>query len=702
MTLDIKTWDNTSLKDFELTDKANIYAPGSVEFYLVQGVISFMQEYRFQVYDTYDTYVSENMLGNYILKILGANKVVIPLDICAKNHLSPKAMWHARVSGVLKPRSLKDRFPLKKEQILFGVYMEAGLTNIAADWDFLEELQYTSPDEARLNHLLSVARLADEKRKEYGIPTITKDYESGNVTVSNLEEYFFQNVKSIPIQTWNRVTTVDVMAKTRGVFHHLGDEMAYIMACLSVGDCCILGQDEVGDLIVLKHLIGHKKMIDKDERYVSQDKNKKLFKKIDTENLTGLVFNHSDFNFIYGVPKSHAMLPAAKNHFFNHLNENKANCALSTVENGTLDNQFWLNKEFLSVAGREIKEYTIKEFVQKFYEVVRKHLKNYSLFETLDNTISTSDFLYKYKQKDTATLSIVEKIDALIEKEFSYFVKTVSPKVNCTVINPQKNTGMGFFSKSGENANLETNTLNLSFLIDKLIILMGGNMGGTKRSENLIKPIYQNFSVDFMEYAIIDFFLHTPANGFWEREERQLYEYWSDLDIKALVVSELVHMDYEYRMFVINGKLVATSACFRNTTPFNAWSEGVLDPRVCQGHNAVDTIMNQDTRNLVAGYAKFARKFIRSVKAANPNILNYVLDVCQSVDVNGVARIIPIEVNSINFSGAYQVDMRRVVAAIGGKPIQKSFINEMFDLEGLMQKHAYTKPTEEKLNLGAA
>ncbi len=689
MTLEVRSWDNPSLKNFELTNKSNIYAPGSLEFYLVEGVIAFMQEYRFQIYDNYTHYTSENLLGNQILKILAKNKFFLPMDSWAKNHLGPKAIWHARVSGALKPRPLLDRFPGHKDSALFGVFMEAGLTNIAVENSFLEKLKKTSPDDSRLNHLLSVANIAQAKRQEYGIPSITHGAEPDQITISNLSSYLLNNCKQIPIQTWNQVDTADVLATTRGLFHHLGDEMAYIMASLTLGECCVLGQDDFGDIVVLQHLEGSDKMYGKDKRYCASLGDKKTIL-MGYKNLTGSVFNSSDFNFIYGVPKTHAMMPTAKNNIFNHLNDNKNNCALSSIENNTLDNQFWLNQEFLGMAGREIKEYTIKEFTQKFYSALAPHLLDNDLLDTLLDSTKASDFLYRYKKKDEATLELIQKIDTLIQKDFSYFVKTVAHKVNCTVINPQNNSGMGFFSKSGEEANTESNFLNLSFLINRLMHHMNGS-----DLEKLTAPIYKSFTQEFLKDSIIEFFLKTPTE-FWKKEEKHLYQYWSDLDMKALVVSSLVGMDYEYRMFVINGKLVATTACFRNTTPFNAWSGGIVDPRLCQGHNAIDTVMTQETRDLAAKYAKFARKFIRKIKKVNPKILNYVLDVCQSVDKDGNKVVIPIEVNSINYSGAYQVDMRRVVAAVAGKPTQKEFINEMLDLGEIMETHAHRKTNEEK------
>lgn len=119
-------------------------------------------------------------------------------------------------------------------------------------------------------------------------------------------------------------------------------------------------------------------------------------------------------------------------------------------------------------------------------------------------------------------------------------------------------------------------------------------------------------------------------------------------------------MKNEYRMFVVNNRVVATSACYRNTVPLNAWNNGRFDPRIVDGHNAKDTYVD---RKRVYLYAKFANKFNKEMKEKYPKCKNYVLDVAWCEEKN---TVVPIELNSITWSGAYQTNLHRLCAAISG------------------------------------
>jgi hypothetical protein len=124
-------------------------------------------------------------------------------------------------------------------------------------------------------------------------------------------------------------------------------------------------------------------------------------------------------------------------------------------------------------------------------------------------------------------------------------------------------------------------------------------------------------------------------------------------------------MHNEYRMFIINGRVAATTPCFRNTTPLNAWLNGRFDPRLCDGHNAIDATETPENRIRVAKYARFARQFCNDMAKTHPNTKNYVLDVAWSDQLQDVVSI---EINSITWAGAYQLNMFRLCSAIANKP----------------------------------
>lgn len=152
---------------------------------------------------------------------------------------------------------------------------------------------------------------------------------------------------------------------------------------------------------------------------------------------------------------------------------------------------------------------------------------------------------------------------------------------------------------------------------------------------------------------------------------------WSKDDKKGFLFSELISMENEYRMFIINNRVVATTACFRNTVPLNAWQNGRFDTRVVNGHNAENAYID---RKRVAQYAKFAKKYCQEIKEVLPDCKNYVLDVAWCEEKK---EVVPIEINSITWSGAYQLNMHRLCAAIIQKPFQydhlENFIIKKFE-----------------------
>lgn len=231
----------------------------------------------------------------------------------------------------------------------------------------------------------------------------------------------------------------------------------------------------------------------------------------------------------------------------------------------------------------------------------------------------------------------------------SFFYKTTAHKVHCDIINPAQALELGFFNKN-DGKKKPVTTVNiydyvLASLIDKFRVQLGLDSVMTESLDNYISEK-----------------LSASIN---DKNNKALFNYWKSLDTKEFFVSEIRSMRNEYRIFIVDNKIAAATPCQRNTTPMNAWNNGRMDPRLANGHNAQELEYNQDTRDRVAKYTRFAREFIRRSKAKYPQARNYVLDVawCEELDC-----VIPIEINSLTWSGAYQLNFHRVCAAVAGAP----------------------------------
>lgn len=239
-----------------------------------------------------------------------------------------------------------------------------------------------------------------------------------------------------------------------------------------------------------------------------------------------------------------------------------------------------------------------------------------------------------------------------------YFYKTIAHKVHCEIINPSSTNSCGFFLKNDGKSAPDA-------LYIHLVGFFNSHYGIYKKLVDN-KTVLNNYSTGSMKDLFIEYALgRLPANTNRGDRYDQLLNYWRKLDVPALMVSDVIDMQNEYRIFMIDGRPVTASPCYRNSTPFDAWQNGRFDPRLCVGHSAKETIYSKETRSRVARYAQFARQFGREIKQAHPEIKNYVLDVAWCEDKQCV---VPIEINSITWSGAYQINMHRLCAAIARKP----------------------------------
>lgn len=727
--INFRSWDKLGNNFIiKLTGKPNPYKEGTFEASLVDFVISIK-----------DNIISDSRYTQLLVDYLIKHQIKANLDPWCLHDYFKKALWLAKFSDVVYTVKAE-----KDDTLQFGIFLEGAMLNMLKEPSFVKQLEKVKNPE-RKKALHQVLQIADHFYDVFKLPTYHVDYSKSSITVNNMSEGFFQRIESLPIQTYNFPYQHWVDVETRGYFHHLGDELAFIIAALNHGDCYILGNDEFGDLQVLN-------IVQSTLRY--------------TKFRVGEKITFRDMDYVYGLPRTTAMYPSSKNNIFNY-SEDLANSKLNHQDNANFTGAYWKNKVFQKYAKRPLEELTIKELIfkikQSFNEIIAQsnqeiqkvysNIGNYyflikealvlkqDLIQRLYDEVKVNEvqslkkikkaqsnmekfisiqirealgvkfqdeydfkfrFLsdifilfgnrsamllmpteveafidYGFKQlcslldKDNQeTLGLIKQLNlklkqlmglfllqnnALNEKlrnHLSFFYKTTAHKVHCEIINPKSNKELGFFLKDKTDVR---HYLDFSSLVSFLF------------SQENLSNINNNVDI------VADFILNNLSNvDSYDDSYKSLLKYWSALDIKAVVMSPIVDMKNEYRMFVINGKVVAGSPCFRNSTPFDAWNNGRFDARLCHGHSAYETFIN---RERVAKYAKFARKFTQEMRQEHPEISAYVLDVAWNDDLN---EVIAIEVNTVSFSGAYQIDFRRVCCAIAKKPFYYNEVNREY------------------------
>lgn len=139
------------------------------------------------------------------------------------------------------------------------------------------------------------------------------------------------------------------------------------------------------------------------------------------------------------------------------------------------------------------------------------------------------------------------------------------------------------------------------------------------------------------------------------------------------IISDVVDMHDEYRIFVVNHKVVVGSPCHRRSTPFNMYPIGRFHPGLCFSHRSRNIRLSQKTRNRVAKYIKFARSFAKELKTYGEThndydvaiFGNYVLDVAWS---NEKDDVLAIEINECGVenpgnTGMYAMNTVKLVSA---------------------------------------
>jgi hypothetical protein len=148
------------------------------------------------------------------------------------------------------------------------------------------------------------------------------------------------------------------------------------------------------------------------------------------------------------------------------------------------------------------------------------------------------------------------------------------------------------------------------------------------------------------------------------------------------IISDVIDMHDEYRIFVVNHKVVVGTPCHRRSTPLDMYPIGRFHPGLSFSHKSKFIRMNPKTRKRVAEYIRFARKFAKEMKDfenhdkdfASADHGNYVLDVAWSNSKNSVVAI---EINEGNSNNPGNIGMY----ATNTIKLMCAYINKKYDLE---------------------
>lgn len=131
-------------------------------------------------------------------------------------------------------------------------------------------------------------------------------------------------------------------------------------------------------------------------------------------------------------------------------------------------------------------------------------------------------------------------------------------------------------------------------------------------------------------------------------------------DPDGVLVQENVRMEYEYRMFIVDGKPVCGAGCVEANTPPD--NQNVFDPVMQQQRNQTPTETRPD---LAEQYHQFALDAAQRIREENIITSAYVMDVAM---IDGRPSII--KLNGISNAGLYALDMTALLTAAHAHPEQ--------------------------------
>lgn len=137
---------------------------------------------------------------------------------------------------------------------------------------------------------------------------------------------------------------------------------------------------------------------------------------------------------------------------------------------------------------------------------------------------------------------------------------------------------------------------------------------------------------------------------------------------EAYLVQEHVTMEYEYRFFVIGGKLVAGAGCLVELSPLDNRGER-FDPRIRRTRFNADgdddpkfggVTRYEERPDIVERFKGFAAEVVDSMTEEHPYIDRYVIDVA----LNSEGEPLLIEFNNESNSGFYAIDPIHITQAL--------------------------------------
>lgn len=599
-------------KLIKVTSKENPFKETSLEYHLI--------EFMRTTFKTESAVKDTKELDKKLLSYLSQQNTVFYIDKYNAYDLLNNALNLCVLHNIIQISSVK-----KQNSPIFGVFNEDGLFDVAKIPSYTNKLPVGKMS-SNMELLWLSIYMNSSLRQNQEIPclTYTRNYDQYKIEFTHVNNSFDMLPQmSIPTSAFSNCWHSDewLGLQSRGLFHHIGDHVAFWYGASSYGECYFIGLNQYAYYVTLSNSSSFgKKLLWQFHKYEAVHPN--------------------DFTYVYGVPKGEVSLSDTAMVFSSET----ADCQINTDENCRKSERYWENPVFLKHVGRSFYQGSLED---KFIEILKLWKKelphcNKELDDLIHNkriTKEKASFLGKQM------LNVVPSEE--IKRVSSFFIKSLAYKTICDVINPPKNQNFGFFLKN-----------------------------------NGEKPVVQKFDIgqtlcQLSENSLISWNLEKPLTLIKKELEKKyekntpLLNLWDSDEAKGFIFSELVNMKNEYRMFIVNNRVVATSACFRNTVPLNAWQNGRYDPRMVNGHNDQVTHIN---RSRAYEYARFARVFCQDMKKMNPGCENYVLDVAWDDEHK---RVIPIEMNSITWSGAYQINMHRLCAALSHQKFDYQDLNNM-------------------------
>ena len=606
-------------KAIAIVNPKNPFHKKSIQYYLIDFVIHYIKEINQSCATKKDWYTKNNDL---LIKFLAKKKEVYYIDKWNAQGLFEQALSLCFIHDIVRFETTPSKIPR------FGLFAEDGLFDVLVEESFTKYLS-----KGNISHNMKLLWLSiymsHEVRSKISLPTLKLESYNGNLNYhkkfftvqfqnfdyanlhnTNLQIPFSAFSPAWPNQNW-------IALNSRGLFHHIGDEISFFYAASQYGECYLLGKNQYNQLVTLSTI---------SPEYREKNNQNPFSFKLFTNT------HYTDFEYIYGVPKGYSFImdhPVA-------VSANEMDCKINDNNNNYIAESFWENPVFMKHVGRK---FFVGSLEDKFIEL----LENLKTIFSEENKKVIQKIIDNQKVEKQEIVQLYQELDKneeetirFCDKIGSFFIKSIAHKTICEIFNPPIDLKLSFFMKNNGIKPKEK----IWFILDLLLV----------NSKNVVFKPLQEIKKQFINLYLA--------------KDKSILNLWSANNKKGFMFSEVISMENEYRMFIINNRVVATTPCFRNTVPLNAWQNGRFDPRMVNGHNDQNTHIN---RERALQYAKFAKQYCKEMKENIPHCKNYVLDVAWCEEKKCV---VPIEMNSITWSGAYQLNMHRLCAATIGKKFQ--------------------------------